>query len=140
MAHYPYNPLNTSLHMGGVAAAGIVGAAITGTVAAARDIRKVKNGEKDKEEVIKAVAKEALGGGLAVAAGAAVAKTIFRTNPLGFVAMLAVGVGAKYAYDTYVSRHCSCCAADGTCDETAESEKKAKKTARTVKKEKESAE
>ena len=113
MAQYIYNPLHTSLHLGGVVAAGIAGAAVTGTVAAARDLRKVKDGEKDKDEVIKTVAKEALGGGLAVAAGAAVAKAVFRTSPLGFVAMLAVGVGAKYAYDTFVSKKCCCCTAEG---------------------------
>ena len=135
MAHYPFNHFHTSMHLGGVAAAGVVGAAVTGAVAAARDLRKVKEGEMDKETAIKTVAKEALGGGLAVAAGAAVAKTLFRTSPLGFVAMLAVGVGAKYAYDTYVSKCCCCCAAPDACAETAEAEEKPKKGAKAAKKE-----
>ena len=88
--------------VGGVVAMGVAGALITGAVSAAQEIRKVKEGEEDRAQAVSRVAKESLGGGLALATGAVVAKTLFRSTGLGLIAMLAVGAGVKYAYDGFM--------------------------------------
>lgn len=81
----------------GIVSAGVTGAVITGAGSAACEIRKVKNGEIEKSEAVSTVAKNALGGGLAVATGAAVGKLLFRSNILGAAAMVATSVGVLYA-------------------------------------------
>ena len=90
--------VSNSASLGAVAATGLAGALVGGAVAAAKGAREIKEG-KDKSELVRVVAKEALGSGLALAAGAFVAKSLFRSTPLGFVSMLAVSIGAKYVYD-----------------------------------------
>lgn len=99
---YPteYNKTNVSNApaVGGIVAMGVAGALVTGSVAAATELRKKENAECRAHTAMK-VGKEALGGGIAWAAGAAVAKTLFRSNVLGIVAMVAVSAGVKYAYD-----------------------------------------
>lgn len=109
MAPYPYYQTNAAYNpssqpIGGIMAAGLVGAAITGTIAAARGLREVQDGAKEPSRAVVSIAKEALGGGVALAAGAAVAKTLFHSSRLGFVAMLAVGIGAKYTYDSLTAK------------------------------------
>ena len=96
-----------SIPVSGILAAGMVGAAITATLVAARELREVKQENKDNVEALGNIAKESLGGGIAVAAGAAVAKTFFRSSTLGFAAMLAVGIGTKYAYDAVIAKACA---------------------------------
>lgn len=83
---------------GGIVAMGVAGALVTGSVAAATELRKKENAQCRGQTVMR-VGKEALGGGIAWATGAAVAKTLFRSNILGIVAMVAVSAGVKYAYD-----------------------------------------
>lgn len=83
----------------GIAAMGVAGALVTGSVAAAREFRNTQTDDETKTNALAKVGKEALGGGIAWAAGAAVAKTLFRSNILGIVAMVAVSAGVKYAYD-----------------------------------------
>lgn len=83
----------------GIVAAGLTGAIITGATTAAREIRKVKSGELDRAEAMSTVTKEAIGGGLAVATGAAVGKLLFRSSLLGAITMVAVSVGVTYALD-----------------------------------------
>lgn len=99
---YPteYNKTNVSNvpAVGGIVAMGVAGALVTGSVAAATELRKKESAECRSQTAMK-VGKEALGGGIAWAAGAAVAKTLFRSNLLGIVAMVAVSAGVKYAYD-----------------------------------------
>ena len=86
----------------GVFAMGVAGALITATSTAARGVRDVQSGLKTRQEAVNTVVKESLGAGLAVAAGAAVGKTLFRSGPACLLTMLAVGVGAKYVYDGMV--------------------------------------
>lgn len=81
----------------GILAAGLTGAVIMGAGSAACEIRKVKDGKVDKTDAAATVAKKSLGGGLAVAAGAAVGKLLFRSNILGATAMIATTVGVLYA-------------------------------------------
>lgn len=83
---------------GGIVSMGVAGALVTGSVAAATELRKAGDAES-RTQAAMTVGKEALGGGIAWAAGAAVAKTLFRSNLLGILAMVAVSAGVKYAYD-----------------------------------------
>ncbi len=88
----------TALPVGAVTAMGLAGAVIGGTVAAAKDLRQVKEGDMTREAAAGHVLKEAVGTGLATAVGA-VAGTFFRSSLLGLVTMAAVGIGTKYLYD-----------------------------------------
>lgn len=95
----------------GIAAAGVTGAIISGSASAARQIRKVKAGEVEKNEAVKTVAKDSLSGGVAVAAGVTVAKMLFRSNILATAAMIATSVGVLYAIDGFKTKK----AVAGTC-------------------------
>lgn len=95
--HASFTPDPPALN--GVVAMGVAGALITGAVAAATAIRDAKTHPEKTGQVVSKVGKEALGGGLAWAAGAAVARTFFRSNVIGILAMVAVSTGVKYAYD-----------------------------------------
>lgn len=90
--------------IGGLLSAGITGALITGATATASNFRKVQAGSQTRLEALGNVAKEAVGGGLAVAAGTAVARTLFRANPLGLLTMFVVSAGVKYLYDGLTSK------------------------------------
>jgi hypothetical protein len=103
---YPQSPLRTALPTGGIVAMGLAGAVITAIGATARGLRETKAGEITRSEMIVDVAKEALGGGLATAAGAAVAGTVTRSGALSLAAMAAVGIGVKYVYDGMVGSVC----------------------------------
>ena len=88
----------------GTIAAGVAGALITGSMTAAREARE-KGADKEKRaEFASNVVKESVTGGLAVAVGVAVAKTLFRSNILGIIAMAAVSAGAKYAIDEFAAK------------------------------------
>ncbi|MFZ5812516.1 MAG: hypothetical protein ACOY4F_10775 [Thermodesulfobacteriota bacterium] len=91
-------PIRQTLPVGAVTAMGLAGAVIGGTVAAAKDLRQVKEGDMTREAAAGHVLKEAVGTGLATAVGA-VAGTLFRSSFLGLVTMAAVGIGTKYLYD-----------------------------------------
>ncbi|NMC49145.1 MAG: magnetosome protein MamC [Desulfovibrio sp.] len=91
-------PIRQTLPVGAVTAMGLAGAVIGGTVAAAKDLRQVKEGDMTREAAAGHVLKEAVGTGLATAVGA-VAGTLFRSSVLGLVTMAAVGIGTKYLYD-----------------------------------------
>jgi hypothetical protein len=88
----------TALPVGAITAMGAAGAIIGGTAAAAKDLRQVKSGEMTREAAAGHILKEAVGSGLATAAGA-VAGAFFRSSVLGLAAMAVVGVGTKYLYD-----------------------------------------
>lgn len=121
----------------GVAAAGVTGAIISGSASAAREIRKVKAGEVEKNEAVKTVAKDSLSGGLAVAAGVTVAKLLFRSNILGTAAMIATSVGVLYAIDGLKSKKAvdgPCCQAKESKETDATAEPAESKTAKAVKK------
>lgn len=81
------------------AAAGTVGAVVGGTVAVARDIRRVKDGSMTKSEAVGDVAKESLGTGLSAAAGVAVAGTLGMGGALGLLGIVGVASGTKYLWD-----------------------------------------
>ncbi len=95
--------LTPASSINGVMASGVAGALITGAMAAASELRETAGNKEKRREAIGAVAKEGFGGGLAVAAGVAVGKTLFRSNILGLLAMFAVSAGVKYAYDGLTS-------------------------------------
>lgn len=99
MKYYNNYPISPVAAPGGVVAAGVAGALVVASMGAAKAIRKVRAGKKTHTEAANKIAREALGTGIAMAAGAAVAKTLFRSNALGLAAMVAVSIGAKYAYD-----------------------------------------
>lgn len=97
-ANYAYaSPLNGALAMG------IAGALITGSVAAASEFRKVKEAQTSQADALAAVGKEALGGGVAWAAGAVVGNTLFRSNVLSIITTTAVAAGVKYAIDGFAA-------------------------------------
>lgn len=97
----PVSPLR------GIVSMGVAGALISATSTVARNIRDIQRGTKTRQEALNGVVKESVGTGLAVAAGAAVGKTLFRTSGAAcLLTMLAVGIGAKYAYDGMVESAC----------------------------------
>jgi len=103
---YPQNAYTqqrlTNLPVGAVATMGLVGALLGGVVTAARDMRDVRAGTMDQGELAGDVLKEALGTGLATAAGTAAGGLFFRNGVLALATMAAVGVGTKYLYDGLV--------------------------------------
>ena len=80
-------------------AAGSVGAIVGGAVAAARDAGRVSQGEMTKGEAVADVGKEAVGTGLATAAGVAVTGALGITGLLGLVSIVSVSAGAKYLWN-----------------------------------------
>jgi hypothetical protein len=83
----------SSLAMGGV------GAIIGGTAAAAKNIRRVKDGEIHREEAVRDTIKEAAGAGLATAAATALVGVFGATGLLSLVGIVAVATGTKYVWD-----------------------------------------
>jgi len=83
----------SSLAMGGV------GAIIGGTAAAAKNIRRVKDGEIHREEAVRDTIKEAAGAGLATAAATALVGVFGATGLLSLVGIIAVATGTKYVWD-----------------------------------------
>ena len=80
-------------------AAGSVGAVVGGTVAAAKDIKRVGDGVMTKGEAAADIGKEAVGTGLATAAGVAVTGALGITGLLGLVSIVGVSAGAKYLWN-----------------------------------------
>lgn len=80
-------------------AAGSVGAIVGGTVAAAKDINRINEGEMTKGEAAADIGKEAVGTGLATAAGVAVTGALGITGLLGLVSIVGVSAGAKYLWN-----------------------------------------
>ena len=101
--NYPVSGYNQVSPLNGALAMGLAGALISGSVAAAGEFRKVKENHEARKDAVTVVGREALGGGIAWAAGSVVAKTLFRSNVLSIVAATAVAAGVKYAYDGFVS-------------------------------------
>jgi hypothetical protein len=81
-------------------AMGGLGAIIGGTGAAAKNIRRVKNKEIEREDAVRDTLRESAGTGLATAAGTAVIGVAGVTGLLSLAGMLAVATGAKYLWDT----------------------------------------
>lgn len=84
---------SATLAMGGV------GAIVGGTAAAAKNIRRVKNEEINRQEAVKDTVKEAAGTGLATAVATAVVHAVGATGLLSLVGILAVATGSKYLWD-----------------------------------------
>ncbi len=82
-----------------VGAAGTIGTVVGGTVAAARNIKRVGDGEMTKGEAVSDVAKESVGTGIATAAGVAVTGALGIGGLLGFVGIMGVAAGTKYLWD-----------------------------------------
>ena len=80
-------------------AAGSVGAIVGGTAAAAKDIKRVKEGEMTKGAAVADIGKEAVGTGLATAAGVALTGALGITGLLGLVSIVGVSAGAKYFWN-----------------------------------------
>lgn len=80
-------------------AAGSVGAVVGGTVAAAKDMKRVSEGEMTKGEAAADIGKEAVGTGLATAAGVAVTGALGITGLLGLASIVGVSAGAKYLWN-----------------------------------------
>ena len=75
------------------------GALVGGTVAAIRGSLAVKEGKMTGEEVIKVVATESAGTGLATAAGVAAAGTLGLGGLAGILGFTIVATGAKILWD-----------------------------------------
>jgi hypothetical protein len=101
--NYPTQSRLTNLPVGAIATMGLVGAMLGGVVTAARDMRDVRTGAMTRNEVVGDVLKEAVGTGLATAAGTAAAGAFFRNGALALATMAAVGIGTKYLYDGVVN-------------------------------------
>ncbi|MBC2712737.1 MAG: magnetosome protein MamC [Desulfosarcina sp.] len=76
-----------------------MGAIIGGTAAAAKNIRRVKDAEINREEAVRNTIKEAAGAGLATAAATAVVGAVGATGLLSLVGILAMATGTKYLWD-----------------------------------------
>ncbi|GEM_PF-2473453 len=80
-------------------AMGGVGAIIGGTAAAAKNIRRVKDAEINREEAVRDTIKESAGAGLATATATAVVGAVGATGLLSLVGILAMATGTKYLWD-----------------------------------------
>lgn len=80
-------------------AAGSVGAIVGGTVAAAKDIKRVNEGEMTKGEAAADIGKEAVGTGLSTAAGVAITGVFGITGVLGLISIVGVSAGMKYLWN-----------------------------------------
>ena len=81
-------------------AMGGVGAIIGGTTAAARNIKRVKEGEIQREEAVRESLKEAAGTGLAATAATALVGAV---SPSGWVSLafaVVAATGTKYLWDS----------------------------------------
>lgn len=82
-----------------VAASGTAGAVVGGTLAAAKDIHRVNNGEMTRGQALADVSKEAAGTGLSTAAGIAVTGALGLTGLVGLVGIVGVATGTKYLWN-----------------------------------------
>lgn len=80
-------------------AAGSVGAVVGGVVAAARNVKRVNQGEMTKGQAAADVGKEAVGTGLSTAAGVAVTGALGITGLLGLASLVGVAAGVKYLWN-----------------------------------------
>lgn len=80
-------------------AAGSAGVIVGGTVATARDIKRVKDGEMTKSQAVVDVAKESVGTGLSTAAGVAVVGALGFGGLLGILGFVGVASGTKYLWN-----------------------------------------
>lgn len=84
---------HAALAMGGV------GAIIGGSASAARNLRKVREGELGKEEAIRDIVRDAAGSGLATGVATAAVGVIGGTGILSILGLLTIATGAKYIWD-----------------------------------------
>ncbi len=85
-------------------AMGGVGAIIGASASAAKNLRKVKEGETDKEDAIRNIVRDAAGSGLATAVATAAVTAIGGTGILSILGVLTVATGAKYIWDGAVKK------------------------------------
>ncbi|MFH1137678.1 MAG: hypothetical protein V1816_16550 [Pseudomonadota bacterium] len=81
-------------------ALGAVGAVVGGTAAAARNIRRMRAGEIDRDQVARDSLGEAAGAGLATAVAAAAIGAVGATGLLSLAGVLVVATGTKYLWDS----------------------------------------
>lgn len=94
-----YQPTTRVLVATATGASGALGAVVGGTVATAKDMKRVKEGEMTKTEAAADIGKEAVGTGLATAAGVAVTGLFGIGGLLGIVSIVGVASGTKYLWD-----------------------------------------
>jgi hypothetical protein len=82
----------------------VFGAVIGGTSSAVTNVRKVKQGEMEREEAVRAVAKEAAFTGLAAGTATGVVGALGLGGVLALVGVAAVATGARYALDRTFER------------------------------------
>ncbi len=80
-------------------AAGTVGAIVGGTVAAARDVKRINSGVMTKSQAAADIGKEAVGTGLSTAAGVAVTGALGIGGLLGLISLIGVSAGTKYLWN-----------------------------------------
>lgn len=90
---------NAGLGAGSVLGAAVAGAVVGASLTAAKNIKKVKNGEKTREEVLGEFLKEAGTCGLATAAGALAVRLVGLGSVVGLIGFIPVTIGAKYLMD-----------------------------------------
>ncbi len=82
-----------------VSASGTVGAVVGGTVAAAKDIKRVRDGVMTKGQAAADIGKESIGTGLSTAAGVAVTGALGIGGLLGLAGVVGVAAGTKYLWN-----------------------------------------
>lgn len=96
--------MNKVAHYTGIApraslAMGAAGAIVGGSVAAARNIRKVRQGEMSREHAVKNALTESGATGISTAMATAAVTAVGLTGFLSLFGFVAVAVGAKYLAD-----------------------------------------
>jgi hypothetical protein len=106
MSYYYYPAVNTTpqnvsrpgshavLAMGGLGAIG------GGTAAAARNIRRVRQGTINREEAVRDTLKESAGAGIASAAATFVVGSVGAAGFLGLLGVITVATGTRYLWDS----------------------------------------
>ncbi|MCW7754076.1 hypothetical protein OOT00_08760 [Desulfobotulus sp. H1] len=101
------NPNPTSLHIGmaprASLAMGAAGALVGGSIATAKNIRKVKEESITKDEAVKDILKESATTGIATAIGTAAVSMVGLRGTLSLLGLLSVTIGVKYLADKTVS-------------------------------------
>lgn len=90
---------NAGRGMGFVLAAAVAGAAIGGSLSAAKNFQKVKKEEMSREEAMHALLKEAGTCGFATAVGSAAVGLVGLRGAFALIGFIPVTIGAKYLAD-----------------------------------------
>lgn len=94
-----YEPASRVLLPAAVVATGALGVVVGGTVAAAKDIKRVRDGEMTQTEAVADIGKESVGTGISTATGVAVVGALGVGGFLGLLGIMGVAAGTKYLWD-----------------------------------------